>query len=95
MAARQAWKREVAKKKKLRKWSQGEGERGSRLAYKTGGKGQGGTGQGAENLKEEEGQTLQGIIVQAWGGLSLEINHKNILQGKGLNQQNPKTREMP
>lgn len=62
MAAQQAWKREVAKKKnKLRKWSQGEDERGSRLAYKTGGKGQGGTGQGAENIKEEEGQTLQGI----------------------------------
>lgn len=63
-------------KKMLRIWSQGGGEGGSSLAYKTGGEGQGGTGQGAEKIKEKGGQSLQGIIVQAWGGLTLELKRK-------------------
>lgn len=50
-------------KKMLRKCSQGGGEGGSSLAYKTGGAGQGGRGQGAGKIKEEGGRSLQAFRV--------------------------------
>lgn len=56
------------------------------------------TKQGVRDKEEkikEGGQSLQGIIVQAQGGLTLELKHKNILQRQRLNQQNPKSRGMP
>lgn len=67
----------------------GKEEAAISLAYKTGGERQGRVGQGAEKMKEERGQSVQVIVVQAW---DLELQNKTILQGKRLNQQNPKTR---
>lgn len=75
-------------KKMLRKWSQGGGK--EEVAWLT--------KQGVRDKEEkikEGGQSLQGIIVQAWGGLTLELKHKNILQRQRLNQQNLKSRGMP
>lgn len=40
-------------------------------------------------MKQERGQSVQVIVVQAW---DLELQNKTTLQGKRLNQQNLKIR---